>query len=1215
MKSYLDEARKGLSDSYTYQDFPVFALWEHILKRSGQISNVLVRCPAIHRQMQADGSYDLVVDITLDPSLLLIFRGKAAKFSRPFLEGLARHVRNLLAQYLDIDRLLSEVSPIDEEERERLLTFAAGPSSGNGQPLSRQRTIAEIFQERAAGWPENIAIRRGERETTYRELNGASNRLARFLVGHLGIKPGDVVGLFSDRSGLSIIGLLAILKSGGVYLPLEPSYPMERLRFIVEDANARALLINSRQISDLMELGDVPMFALDIQMKTLETSAEDPEPLAYTKQPAYIIYTSGSTGRPKGTVLEHAGFVNMVLHHIDALEVGPDDRLSQFYAASFDSSLFEIFVALISGAALVLVSKETINDPEQFADYIESQGVTMLTVPPIYLRRLDKRRLGTVRKIVSAGDHARPAEAVEWARSVAYYNSYGPTEASVCVTHYRVNPDTSFGSCVPVGRPISNTSIHLLDSDLRLVPQGCIGEICIGGVSLAREYLNLKEATERAFVRDPFTAEGRLYRTGDLGVWLPDGNLELVGRNDNQVKIRGYRVELGEVEAALLTHRSVDEAVVVARETESGEKRLAGYVTLVSQVLPADLRGFLIERLPEYMVPSAFIILDRMPVTENGKIDRKALPAALPADDADEHQPPQNAVQEKLVEIWKETLNRQSVGVNDNFFGLGGDSILLIQMASLAAKCGLKLSPHMVFEHQTIAALSQVVEAAKGIAAEQETVIGLVGLLPMQAWFFLQNIEARHHFNQSVMIDVPAGLNPESLQKALGDVLLHHDALRARFALRGGKWEQRFIDHGLDTPFDIVDLPNINGGNRGRITEIERHAGELQAGLDLVQGPLIRVRLFRLDGERDRLLFVVHHLSVDGVSWRILLEDFYTAYHKRLSGEQLALPRKTTSVREWERCLTQYGRGLEKECEYWLHELQSPHASIPFDYPGGDNTMGSSAEETAVLSGPETESLLREALRPYNVRIEDLLLTALALTLKGWTAQNSVLVDIESNGREDLSADVDLSRTVGWLTSVFPARLTVEDTDLGENLKAVKEQFRRAPHRGIGYGVLRFLGAEKHRAMVSGLPGPEVVFNYLGQADRLLSIGGEWFAVSGPNGGERASAGARTHLLEVGAIILGGQLRVTWSYSRGLHKKETIQRRAQYFLDVLRSLISHCRNSDVSGYTPSDFPGARIDQVTLDSLRSRVGQPSPRPASAPSTPIDSGPATSLHTEQ
>ena len=635
----------------------------------------------------------------------------------------------------------------------------------------------------------------------------------------------------------------------------------------------------------------------------------------------------------------------MVRHHVEAFGIDASDKLSQFYAPSFDSSLFEVFVALTSGATLVMARTEIIKDPAQFSEYIRQHGVTTLTAPPIYLGTLDRGKMGTVKRIVSAGDNAKVEDAREYAKTKDYYNSYGPTETTVCVTHYRVDAAIAYGSRVPIGKPIHNTSIYVLDDGLRLVPEGCIGEICIAGAGLARGYLNRGDLTDAAFVPNPFVPGERLYRTGDLGLWLPDGNLELIGRKDTQVKIRGYRIELGEIEAVLAQYQDVREAVVLAREDQPGDKRLVAYVSSAQALTAAALREYLKSRLPEFMIPSAFVVLPGMPLTANGKIDRKSLPAPQSETGAgSSYAPPENRVQERLARIWSEVLGVPRVGIHDNFFELGGDSILIIVTVSRANREGLKITPQQMFERQTVAALAEVAGETIVVETDQGPVTGSAPLTPIQRWFFSQPLDARHHFNQSVMLEIPESVETEVLREAVKSLIEHHDALRLRFTERNGLWEQQHAPAGGEVPFGVTVSDDE--------TAIHAQAAQLQASLHLAEGPLLRVQLFRSAlGLPSRLLVIVHHLAVDGVSWRVLFEDLALACRQIGDGQPVNLPAKTSSFQECARRLESFSRTHVANLNYWLDEQhwQAPRLPVDRTVPPEANTISSVAEVTISL--------------------------------------------------------------------------------------------------------------------------------------------------------------------------------------------------------------------------------------------------------------------------
>jgi amino acid adenylation domain-containing protein/non-ribosomal peptide synthase protein (TIGR01720 family) len=1196
VRDYLDRVREVVAQSYTYQDLPLREFAELVLKRDLPNTNVLIQLPGVHDPLpapEAIASYDLVITIHRDRKLSILLEGRATLLSARFLENFGRHLGDAIAGLRNFEVAIGSVSLIDEAEQTRLLELAW--NRDDDQSVSGTATVLDLFRDRVAQAPQRIAIATSDLQITYGELDDKSTRLAQFLLSEYGVQCGDVIGVLSLRSELWIIALLGILKAGAVYLPLDPEYPKERIQFMIEDARAKALLIHSECLPLLTELADTPMFALDLQLDLLGPAAEFSHRAA-PAETAYIIYTSGSTGKPKGVVLQHAGLVNMVAHHVDSFGFDDTDRLTQFYSPCFDGSILEVFVAFLAGGTLVLAGNQVIRDPQQFSSFIAAQGITTVNAPPMYLDALDWENLPQVRRVISAGDQARVETALRVAQSRTYNNSYGPTEATVCATNYQFDPAISYGSRIPVGRPLRNLAIYLLDDDLNLVPEGAVGEICISGIGLAKGYLNLDDLTAESFVANPFVPGERLYRTGDLGVWLPDGNLELIGRKDTQVKVRGFRIELGEIEAQLLRQSEVEAAIVVVREEQPGDKRLVAFVSPAGAISSETLREQLRATLPAHMVPSSFVLLDQLPLNRNGKIDRKAL-ASMPLEPtarSSAYAPPENAVQEKLARIWSEVLGRENIGIHDNFFELGGDSILIIQVVSTAHEAGLRLSAQQVFEHQTIAALANVAVAAESpqaLPAEQGTLFGPALLTPVQRWFFKQPVKSRHHYNQSVTLEVPSSVAAEVLAQALDLLIEHHDALRFRLRESNGIWEQVYAESETNSPFGTTDLSDLPASAQDALTELE--AARLQGSLDLSSGPIVRLHLFQLgEGRPARLLFIIHHLAVDGVSWRILFEDFYQACRSLQAGEPVRFPPKTSSFRDWGARLQEFSQSHGVNQSYWLNEARWLAPRLPLDYEAGleQNTVDSQAMVTIALSETATYNLLQEAPKAFNTQINEVLMTVLLLVFQEWTGAARLLVDLEGHGREDLFEDLDLSRTTGWFTSLYPLLLeTSTGVSPTDTLKHVKELMRAVPLRGIEYGIGRYLSpARDFVERLESQPPAEIIFNYLGQLDRVVLAGEDWKLVLESKAPEHAPNEIRSHLLEIEGAVHGGCLRLTWKFSRNLHKLATIQRIAGRYAETLELLIHLCTNAETRGFTPSDFPAARLDQKTLDALVARI---------------------------
>jgi non-ribosomal peptide synthase protein (TIGR01720 family) len=588
------------------------------------------------------------------------------------------------------------------------------------------------------------------------------------------------------------------------------------------------------------------------------------------------------------------------------------------------------------------------------------------------------------------------------------------------------------------------------------------------------------------------------------------------------------------------------------------------------------------------MVPAAFVRLESLPLSPNGKLDRKALPA--PNFEAREaYERPRSRAEETLARIWSEVLGAARVGVHDNFFELGGDSILSIQIVSRANRAGLRLTTRQMFEHQTVAELAAVAAEAAPAEPEGGPVTGEVPLTPVQRWFFDLGLEDVHHFNQALLLELRQPIRAEVLEGALVELERHHDALRLRYERTAAGWSQTCLAPGGDAPFRRIDLGGL--GEEEQRAAIEAAADEAQRSLDLTAGPLWRAVLFERGERTSRLLWVIHHLAVDGVSWRVLMEDLETACARIARGERAGLAPRTTSFVRWSERLLEHARagGADGERDYWREVCRSDGASLPIDHPEGrgGNTAGSVRRVTVVLDAEETRALLQEVPAAYRTRIDEVLLAAVVDALAGWTGRPALVIDVEGHGREELFEGVDLTRTVGWFTAIHPVRLRRHAGPPGELLKGVKEQLRQVPRRGIGYGVLRYLCDE------DGLRSPaEVSFNYLGRLDPP-GEGARGFAFADEGAGpSRSERGRRSHLIDVSGLVANGRLRMDWVYSKALHDRATMERVARRFEESLRGLIEHCR-SGVRGYTPSDFPLAGLDSTTLERVlqATREGKP------------------------
>jgi amino acid adenylation domain-containing protein/non-ribosomal peptide synthase protein (TIGR01720 family) len=1646
-RELLGRVRESTLGAYAHQDLPFEMVVERLqpdrdLGRNPlfQVIFQLFENPIAGRQHGASpglptldahtgtAKFDLEVSLFhAGPVVTAKFEYSADVFEPATIARLADHFEQLLESVVaDPLRRISELPMLSPAEARTLAVDWNRTSTS----YPRDATVVELFEQQARQSPDAVAALFSEQSITFAELDRRTNQLAHALVRR-GVEPRAIVGVCVDRSVDMLVGVLGTLKAGAAYLPLDPSYPAERLAFMLEDAGCKVLLTQQH-----LE-GGVPN-ALHGRLSTLcldkDWSAIGTEPTSSCGRKvdsdslAYVMYTSGSTGEPKGTCIPHRGIVRLV-RNTDYVELGPDDRIAQMSNFSFDAATFEIWGALLNGGCAVGIPREVVLSPAALAAALRLHRITTAFVTTSLFNQIANEKPDTFATLThllfggSAVDPRPVREVLERAAPKRLLHVYGPTENTTFTTWQLVTGVPADAVTVPIGRPIANTQVYVLDRHRQPVPVDVPGELYIGGDGLAAGYLNRPELTNERFVPNPFSPDpqARLYRTGDLVRWRGGGIIEFLRRLDDQVKVRGFRVEPAEIEAVLLRHPGVREAVVVPRHHPTGGTRLVAYIVpgsteiddqaardasdarvsewqhiydriiyngvadsghdgtgpafvttgwnssytglpiqsehmaeqvagtvgrvlehrpsrvleigtgtglllfriapqcglycatdfscvvldflrerigrngqlaervrllqrraddfsgfaagefdtvvlnsvvqyfptaaalatvirgaldvlapggrifigdvrnlrllealhasielerapdlsvgeirdrvrtrvadehelvldplffsaegsgasrvtavevqlkrgwatnelsmfrydvvlytggapvaaaheidwdedrltvgrlaecltaspesllvrnvsnarildhvercarlfsapdlrpaaeialhksgrtgvhpeqlwklageesrrasicwsknrpdafdvefsprgLTERVVPGiasctavpssslandplkaftakrlvpEVRGYVKERVPEYMVPSAVVVVERLPLTPNGKVDRGALPApeGVRPELGTAYAAPATAAEAALAGIWSEVLGVERVGVADNFFELGGDSILSIQIVARARQAGWVVTPQQMFQQQTVRELAAVAVASGGEgAAEEGPVTGAVPLLPVQAWFFEQGFADAHHFNQAVLVPVGTGVPLAWLRAALGAVVAQHDALRLRFAPTPGGWES-WCEAAVAVACEEVDLTAQPGP--AQRTALETTVARVQGSLDLTAGPLMRVALIRLGGgAADRLLWVVHHLAVDGVSWRILLDDLQTALGQQGRGEAVRLPARTTSVRRWAERLQAYAAAADAaEVAYWQAQ-QRADAALPRDLEGGANTVAAEQTWVGMLSEAETRAVLQEVPALWHTQINDALLTALLEAWAAWTGREALRLDLEGHGREDLFAGVDVSRTVGWLTSIFPVWLRRETPgDLAATLRSVKEQLRRVPARGLGYGVLRYLGPAAVREALTGPPAA-ISMNYLGQLSpgrpgAAEDAAGEEGPATWSAGPVRSRRAHRAYLLEINAAVLAGRLRVHWTYSTHAHTAATIARLGTAFLDTLRALIRLARTTATPGYTPSDFPQARLDQRNLDKLFSRLNRARSRTDERPDKP-------------
>ncbi|QGF94745.1 amino acid adenylation domain-containing protein [Pseudomonas sp. CFSAN084952] len=1149
--------------------------------------------------------FDLNLEVTdLDHRLGCCLTYSTDLFDEPRIARMAEHWRNLLeALVADPGQRLSEL-PLLSADEQRALQDSLGVEKGEHR---LDQCIHQLFSQQASQRPEAPALTFAGVTLSYAQLDERANRLA-WMLRERGVGPQVRVGLALPRSLEMVIGLLAILKAGGAYVPLDPEYPLDRLHYMIEDSDIGLLLSDAALFEALGELpATVACWCLEDDSPVLANYPAEALPfVSLAQHQAYLIYTSGSTGKPKGVVVSHGEIAMHCQAVIERFDMRPDDCELHFYSINFDAATERLLVPLLCGARVVLRAQGQW-DAEEICALIRTHRINVLGFTPSYGSQLaqwlaTQQQTLPVRMCITGGE-ALTGEHLQRIRAAftpqLFFNAYGPTETVVMPLASLAPEQLEEGAgSVPIGSIVGARVAYILDADLALVPQGASGELYIGGAGLAQGYHQRPGMTAERFVADPFAGKGgRLYRTGDLVRQRADGLVEYLGRIDHQVKIRGFRIELGEIETRLLEHDAVREAVVLALDAPSGKQLVAYLVSDAEHAALRDaLKAHLKAQLPDYMVPAHLIVLQSMPLTANGKLDRRALPEPDPEANRQAYVAPRSELEHSLAAIWCAVLNVEQVGLDDNFFELGGDSILSIQVVSRARQAGIHFSPRDLFQHQTVQSLAAVATRSELIIAEQGLLTGPSGLTPIQHWFFDTDIPARQHWNQALVLKPLQLLDAHRLEQALLAVLEHHDALRLSFTPRDAQWHAKYLgvpEGGVLLQAQVRDMQACTA----LFTDTQR-------SLDLAQGPLLRALLVDGPQGQQRLLIAIHHLVVDGVSWRVLLEDLQNVYRQLSEGQSVSLPAKTSALRDWAARLQAYAHSesLREELSLWQALLAGPAVTLPVQRPHGTLRNCDADTVSVRLDAERTRQLLQQAPSAYRTQVNDLLLTALARVLCRWSGQASALIQLEGHGRETLFDDIDLTRSVGWFTSAYPLRLTPQ-AEQGDSIKAIKEQLRGVPHKGLGYGVLRYLADDLCKQSMAALPSAQITFNYLGQFDQSFGTDALFHPLEESAGQAHDPDAPLPNELSIDSQVYGGELVLRWTFSRERHDQQVIGDLAEAYLAELHSLIAHCLQDDAGGLTPSDFPLARLSQVQLDAL--------PVPASAiedvyPLTPMQEG---------
>ncbi|WP_445179056.1 non-ribosomal peptide synthetase [Pseudomonas sp. McL0111] len=1123
----------------------------------------------------ATAQFDLTLDTTeTDAGLMVSLTYASDLFDAATISRLLGHWQALLRGIVAAPQQAVQALPmLDAEECQTIIQD--WNATATDYPLDR--SVQQLIEAQVLQTPDAPALVFAETRLSYAELNARANQLAHKLIG-AGVGQESLVGIAAERSIEMVVGLLAVLKAGGAYVPLDPEYPQDRLRYMIEDSGVQLLLTQAHLVEALPLGGQVQTLLLDAPLGAYPTV--NPQVIVDGENLAYVIYTSGSTGKPKGAGNRHVALTNRLCWMQQAYAIGAGDSVLQKTPFSFDVSVWEFFWPLMTGARLVVAAPGDHRDPTKLVELINRERITTLHFVPsmlqAFLQDSDVATCASLQRIVCSGE-ALPADAQQQVFAklpqAGLYNLYGPTEAAIDVTHWTCVEEGR--DSVPIGQPIANLGCYILDDQLQPVPAGVLGELYLAGIGLARGYHQRPALTAERFAVSPFGNGERIYRTGDLARYRADGVIEYAGRIDHQVKLRGLRIELGEIEARLLEHADVREAAVLVIDG----KHLTGYVVLAQE--SPDWRDALMRHLhsglPEYMVPNQWLSLAQMPLSPNGKLDRKALPKPELNQGKAQYIAPRTELEQRIAAVWADVLKLERVGLSDNFFELGGDSIISIQVVARARQAGIRFTPKDLFQYQSVQALAGVATLGNsGPQFPQGPVSGTTPLLPFQQLFLESEIAERHHWNQSVLLKPAQNLDAAVLEQALQGLVNHHDALRLAFTESADGWT---ASHREPAASDTLLMQSAVADDE----QMQAACLAAQRSFDLAQGPLLRGLLLTLADGSQRLLLAVHHLVVDGVSWRILLEDLHSAYVQGQQVQPLKLPAKTSAFKHWAERLQQHAPQRADELELWRAQLTGAVPDLPCNNPHGSLQNRHAHTVQTRLDQTLTRQLLQQAPAAYRTQVNDLLMTALARVICRWSGQPSTLIQLEGHGREDLFDGIDLSRTVGWFTSLFPVRLTPTETFDG-SIKQIKEQLRAIPDKGLGFGVLRYFGDEATRRELAALPTPRITFNYLGQFDTQFDEAALFVPASERGGDEQSALAPLGNWLELNGQVYAGELSLGWTFSREMFDDATVQRLADDYAAELAALIAHCCDPQHAGITPSDFPLAPLSQNQLDAL-------------------------------
>lgn len=1155
VREYIKRVRSGCLQAYRHFNYPFNHIINDLKLNNSKAFNVgIVYENTDARTTQDSGmdlehiefvpteqEYDLKFEILEEAGTLHMYvRYREDVLDRKEALMLEQRLSQMYEQMINNpDKAVAELEIALEPEKQLILE----KFNQTATEYPKEKTIVELFEEQVEKTPNRVALLYEGGQMTYQEMNERVNQLAHFLRSK-GITRDDRVVLFGDRSKEFLIAMYAVMKAGGAYVPVDPTHPMERIQFIIKDCHAKLVLAEG-EAKELKT--DIPVWNIQ-EPSFYAEQKENPERINTPSDLIYCIYTSGTTGKPKGVMVEHHSVVNYTYYSM--LYFSENNKIIPLFTnCCFDLAGTPLFLALCYGSTMEIIG---VDKELNIAEYLQDEKYDCLKMTPSHLKMaLESRKyetLKTKKHIVVGGElldvNTVAAILERYGQNLIFHNEYGPTEATIGATHYLCNGHEK-DEKIYIGKPLDNIQIYVMNGNV-LSGIGVVGEICIGGDCLARGYMNLPELTETKFMKNPF-AEGMLYRTGDLAKWTEEGNLEYIVRADEQVKIRGFRIELGEIEHAMHLNSQIDDAAVTIKENSLHEKVICAYFVAQEKIDTKELRKELGKKIPEYMLPAFIMQIDKMPVTRNGKTDKNRLPDIIIENEFEE---PVSEEEKVLCDICKNVLGIQTVGISHNFFELGGDSIKAIRIASKMSEKGYDISIKDILRQPSIKDIAARAVRTEKEEYEQGSVTGVAVPTPIIKEFEELNLSKPAHYNQAVMYCIDRK-KAEGLEEAVKVLVEHHDMLRAVY--KEGKVEVLSVENMKPVSITRYSVDGMNNTAEW----IENKATIEQGKIDLEQGPLIRLAVFE-EKEKCHVLVCIHHLAVDGISWRILSEDLMNILDKMEKGEKPVLPDKTASFIQWSQALSEYSQSsvIRKEKEYW----KDVSGQIADGALGTENIAGETGCNTVEFDFTEdlTQRLLYKSNQAYHTEINDLLLTAIGQAVHKLTGQNKITVGLEGHGREELHRKLDIFRTVGWFTCKYPVIV-----EWRENYEAflieTKEMLHRVPNHGIGYGLV----AEQF-----GNPEIAFYFNYMGEMDQEEGMN---YLSDYSTGRMIAEENVQKGSININMLVSKRKLMVSITYDRRKHAESTIEKLKLNVIKSINEVVEFCTGKETEVKTASDY--------------------------------------------